>query len=125
MRDSVLMGVGRRMFPVPRLVWHRQVSQGAKRLKESLGFMSEEHHRVRYHVVRELPRAGAPIPPERISQQLKLPLTRLNVILEELERHLTFLFRNPQGAVAWAYPVTADRTPHQVSFGTGEQIYAA
>jgi hypothetical protein len=38
---------------------------------------------------------------------------------------MTFLFRNEQGAVAWAYPVTVDRTPHYVTFSTGEQVYAA
>ncbi len=125
MHDSLLMGIGRHMIPVPRFIWLRQVSRGARRLKESLGFMSEDHHRIRYYVVRELPRRAAPILPEYISQQLGLPLARVNTVLEDLEKNLTFLFRNSQGAVAWAYPVTADRTPHRVAFSTGEQIYAA
>jgi hypothetical protein len=38
---------------------------------------------------------------------------------------LTFLFRNEQGAVAWAYPVTTDTTQHDVTFSTGEQLHAA
>ncbi len=125
MRDSLLMGIGRHMIPVPRFVWHRQVSRGARRLKESLSFMSGDHHRIRYFLVRELPRRAAPIPPEYVSQQLDMPLARVNSVLEELEKHLTFLFRNSQGAVAWAYPVTADRTPHHVVFSTGEQTHAA
>jgi hypothetical protein len=49
----------------------------------------------------------------------------VNAILDELEKHMTFLFRDEQGAVAWAYPVTVDRTPHHVTFDTGEQVYAA
>jgi hypothetical protein len=63
--------------------------------------------------------------PEFISQKLKLPLARINAILEELERNLFFLVRNEQGAVSWAYPVTVDHTPHHLTFTTGEQLYAA
>ena len=38
---------------------------------------------------------------------------------------MTFLFRNSQGAVTWAYPVTVEPTPHRVAFSTGEEVYAA
>jgi hypothetical protein len=38
---------------------------------------------------------------------------------------MTFVFRNGQGAVVWAYPVTVERTPHHLVFGSGEQVYAA
>jgi hypothetical protein len=38
---------------------------------------------------------------------------------------MTFLFRNPMGEVAWAYPVTAEPTPHHVTFSTGERTFAA
>ena len=87
--------------------------------------MSEEHHLVRYFVVRELLRIGEPMQPEFISQKLKLPLARINAILDELEKNLLFLVRNEQGAVSWAYPVTVDNTPHELTFSTGEQLYAA
>ncbi len=113
------------MVPMPGWLWRRHVAAGAKRLKASLGFMSEDHHRVRYFVVREIPRTGTPLSPEFISQALNLPLARLIQILDDLEQHLTFLYRNSQGDVAWAYPVTADRTPHRVKFSTGEEIGAA
>jgi hypothetical protein len=87
--------------------------------------MSEEHHLVRYFVVRELPHAGQPLQPEFISRELNLPLTQVNTILDELERNLFFLVRNEQGAVSWAYPVTVDQTPHELTFSTGERLYAA
>ena len=125
MGDSPLWGIGRFLFPIPVWLWKRQVEAGARRLAASLAFMSEDHHRVRYHVVREIPRAGKPLEPEVIAKALELPPERLTQILEDLERHLTFLFRNEQGSVAWAYPVTADLTPHRVKFSTGEETYAA
>ena len=120
MDNSLLLGFWRYMLPIPRVVWQRQVRGDAR-----LDFMSEEHHLVRSYVVTELPRQGKPLSPQYIAQALSLPLAQVTGILDELERHMTFLFRNEQGAVAWAYPVTADRTPHRVTFGTGEQIYAA
>jgi hypothetical protein len=46
-------------------------------------------------------------------------------MLQDLERRLTFLWRNSDGQVIWAYPVTVETTPHAVTFHTGEQLYAA
>jgi hypothetical protein len=125
MRDKLLMGLWRLTFPVPGPVWRGRVDKGAQDAGAGLAFMSEDHHRVRDFAVRELPRIGEPLAPEFIAQELDLPLARLNLILDELEEHLTFLFRNEQGAVTWAYPVNVDRTPHRVAFSTGEQVYAA
>ncbi|MBW2518662.1 MAG: hypothetical protein JRE88_17910 [Deltaproteobacteria bacterium] len=46
-------------------MWKQHVKQTAKEIYNGLGFMTEDHHRVRYFAVRELPRIGKPIPPER------------------------------------------------------------
>lgn len=120
MDSRLLLGLWRAMVPLPRQIWQRQV-----RGEADLEFMSEDHHRVRDFVVRELPRVGAPLRPEMLARELALPLPRTVEILEELEQHMTFLFRNEQGEVVWAYPVTAAKTPHRVTFDSGERIYAA
>ena len=72
----------------------------------------------------ELPRAGAPLAPDTISERLALPLSRVVTILDELEAHLTFVFRNEAGAVTWAYPVTVDETMHRARFETGEDAWS-
>jgi hypothetical protein len=87
--------------------------------------MSEDHHRVRYFVVREIPRLSKPLTPAFIGESLGLTRDRVVQILDDLERNLTFVFRNGEGAVSWAYPVTTDPTPHRVRFSTGEEISAA
>ena len=87
--------------------------------------MSEEHHLVRDFAVRELPNAGEPLAPVVIASRLDLPVARVQSILDDLEKNMTFICRNPQGAVAWAYPVTVETTPHHVSFSTGEQLDSA
>ncbi len=125
MKDSLLLGLWRHLLPLPSAVWKGEVSRGAQDTERRLGFMSEEHHRVRDFVVRELPRLGQPLSPRFIAQELELPQDRVVALLDELEKNMTFLFRNQEGAVTWAYPVTVDRTPHRVTFSTGEQVYAA
>ena len=125
MSGTILMGRGRQIIKIPHKEWERHSSTVPQHSETRLGFMSEEHHLVRYFVVRELPRTGDPISPEFISQKLKLPLARTKAILDELEKNLFFLVRNEQGAVSWAYPVTVDHTPHHLTFSTGEQLYAA
>jgi hypothetical protein len=121
MDKNLLTGVGRLTIPVPPAIWHKTgEGEGGH-----MDFMSEAHHRVRDYAVMELPRSGKPLPPERIAQELQLPQAQVVEILDELERHKTFLFRDAQGAVTWAYPVTVDQTPHQVRFSSGEQVYAA
>jgi hypothetical protein len=106
-------------------MWQKQIATNARKIEVGLRFLSKEHHLIRNFAVTQLPRVGRPLTPEYIAQQLNLPVGRVNLILEDLEKRRFFLFRNEAGEVAWAYPVTADSTPHQVSFSTGEQIYAA
>jgi hypothetical protein len=125
MNETVLLGRGRHMIEIPREKWEEHLLQVPHHWQTRLGFMSEEHHLVRYFAVRELPRFGAPIQPELFSRELGLSLERVTSILDDLEKNLFFLVRNEQGAVSWAYPVTAEPTPHHLAFSTGEQLYAA
>ena len=124
MKNSLLLGLGRYMIPIPRMLWGRLMKAEARRARAGLGFMSQDHHRVRDFAVLELARAGAPLAPETIAQALDLDVPRVVSILEELEKHLTFVFRGDRRVVTWAYPVTVDETPHHASFSTGEEAYA-
>ena len=125
MNDTILVGQGRSITTIPRKEWEGHLSKIPEHFKIRLGFMTAEHHLVRYFVVSELLRVGVPIKPETISQKLNLPFTIVNTILDELEKRLFFLVRNEQGAVSWAYPVTVDKTPHRLTFDNGEALYAA
>ena len=125
MNNSLLLGFSRYILPIPRIIWQRVVSNSTSDTQDRLDFMTKDHHRVREHVVLELPKVNAPISPQQIAESLDLPIERVNFLLDDLEKHMTFLYRNGEGAVTWAYPVTVDQTPHRVDFSSGEQIYAA
>ena len=126
MDEKILMVEGSNISEISRKKWAYEI-QGhvTKEIKTALDFMSEDHHKVRNFVVEELPRLGKTLPAEIIAENVDLAVDDVNRILEELEKHLTFLFRNEQGAVVWAYPVTVDITPHRAIFSTGEKINAA
>src|SRR5512139_2290700 len=119
MSDSLLLGLGRWMIPLPPAVWRRLIMANARKAGAGLAFMSADHHRVRDFAVTELPRLRTPLAPEVIAERLGLAGGRVRAILGELEKHLTFLVCNAQGAVTWAYPVTVEETPHRAVFSTG------
>jgi hypothetical protein len=125
MKNNIFLGIGRFMLPAPESALHKHVPENGAADSPALAFMTADHHRVRNFVVSELPRACAPLAPELIAGRLELPLEGVVAILDDLEKHLTFLFRNPKGAVEWAYPVTVAPTPHKVTFSSGEKLYAA
>ena len=125
MKDNILLGHGRAIITVPRSEWEKHLAEAPQHMQARLSVMSEAHHAVRYLTVRELPRHGAPLTPDFIAGALDLPLDRTQAVLDDLEQNLFFLARDETGAVAWAYPVTADATPHQLTFSTGERLNAA
>ena len=125
MKNNLLLGLGRFLLPIPKLVWQQEIARSTLAAGKSLAFMTADHYRVRDYVVREMPRIAEPIPPGMIARSLDMDLETLIPILDELERNLTFLYRDGNGAVTWAYPVTVERTPHRITFSSGECIYAA
>ncbi len=125
MEPKVLLGRGKEIVEIPESTWRGHLTQVPEHGEPRLKFMTEAHHRVRYYVVKALADLGKPIEPERIAGTLNLPPAQVADILDLLEQKLFFLVRNVQGAVAWAYPVTVEPTPHRLSFSSGERLYAA
>ncbi len=127
MKNRIILGLWKYMVSVPAFLIDpkKQLERQKARFEASMGFMSEDHRRVHHYAVRELPRINKPLSPDTIAAELGLPRERIVALLTDLEKHMTFLFRNMQGHVTWAYPVTVDKTPHHLTFSTGEQVYAA
>jgi len=123
--NRVLIGFKRHMIAVPWALFRRLVPRQAAQSRRVVGSLPDDHRRVHHYVVRELPRLGRPMPPELVAEALALPLAQVVSILDDLERRKIFLFRPGGRDVAWAYPVTVERTPHHLSFSSGEQLYAA
>ncbi len=125
MGNVLRRGFWRLMLPIPEGVWRKRISAVGSKIERELSFMEEDHRRVHHFVVRELPRAGMPLPAEAISESLDIPVERVLAILDELESRMVFLVRNSEGSVVWAYPGTVEETHHHVTFSTKEELYAA
>ncbi len=126
MKDIILIGRGEIILEVPAENWRRHLAGAGHSISARPSFMTGDHQRVRNFVVRELPRNdGRPLSAEDISRGLQLPLASVIAILEDLQKNLFFLVLNNAGEVSWAFPVTSDRTPHRLSFSSGESVFAA
>ena len=125
MKNKLLVGLLQDMVELPPSVWEEQVSERLAKFENEHKFMTEEHRLVHHFIVKELPKAGKPLSIEVIMNNVGLSLDQVKSILDELEKSMTFLVRNSKGEVLWAFPVTVDRTPHPVTFNTGEKLYAA
>ena len=123
--DPVIVFRGGKAEEVSGPAWAMEVRAAPARIAERLEFMSMDHHAVRRFAVCELVRTGRPVEPEVIGSQTALGLDRVTDVLAELEERLFFLVRNDDGNVTWAFPVTVDRTPHRLTFSTGERLYGA
>ena len=125
MGSKLLTGLGGTLVGIPAFLWEKRIEKSRQRVIKATGFMTRDHRRVHHFVVRELPCSGKPLSPEQVAGALSLPLERSVAILADLEKHLTFLTRDDRGRVLWAYPVTVEKTPHRITFGSGERLYAA
>lgn len=121
----VLLGCKHSMVPVPWALFTLILRRGARKTKAVLGGLDDDHRQVHHFVVKNLPSLARPMPPEFISARLKMEEGRVIEILDELERRLIFLFRPGGRDVVWAYPVTAEPTPHKLTFSSGERLWAA
>jgi len=100
------------------------VQRDAKKLSKRPA-LDPDQRRVQHFAVREIPRRREAIAPEVFATNLDLSLEQVSLILDELERRMTFLCRRGGKDVTWAYPVTAAETPHQVRIGGGAVFSAA
>lgn len=125
MGEKILLGRDQKILEAPQITWKQELAQVPQHSQSRLNFMTDTHHEIRYFVVKELANRQTPIEPGFIADKLKMPLAKVKSILDELERNLFFLVRNEKGAVAWAYPVTVEITPHKLFFASGESLYGA
>jgi hypothetical protein len=125
MNNRLMIGLWRLMIQLPPALWEGRIARTEDKFKRELRFMTDEHRAVHHYVVRQLPAVGVPLSPESVAAALGMARERVDAILDDLERHMTFLYRNGHRDVVWAYPVTVEKTPHRLTFNTGEKIYAA
>ena len=125
MRNKLMMGLWRYVINVPPFLWKKKIQAGKAKFGKEFGALTEAYREIHHFVVKTLPKTGKPLSAASISRSLGVPVDRVTSALDYLEKRMTFLYRNGEGDVTWAYPVTVEPTPHRITFDTGEQLYAA
>jgi len=125
MRKKLMFGFWQYILPVPPFLWEKRIVAAKHKLEKELAFVTGDHRKIHHFVVRELPRHARPMTADFVAEQTNMPVDRVTSILKDLDEHMTFICRDREGQVVWAYPVTVEKTPHHVTFDTGEQVYAA
>jgi hypothetical protein len=125
MSNALLVRRRRRMIRVPAALWKRETRRETQRAAARLAFMDPDHRLIRNFVVTEIARRGEPVDLGAIVEATGIEPNRVLQILDELEAHLTFLYRTDGENVDWAYPVAAHETPHRVTLDSGDRFFAA
>lgn len=123
--NTLLFRLGRYGTRLPASLWWRAVGRVGRRAARRLAGLSADHRRIRRLAVTEIIRTGHPVTPERLGADAGVDATRVPGLLDDLEREKVFLFRGDGSAVNWAYPVTAEETPHRIRLETGERFFAS
>ncbi len=125
MGQTARLRVGDHWVPLPRFAWLATVKTARLAVERVVAKLSVDERRVRDFLVTEIGRTAEPVAPDALVRALGLAPQQVASILDALEARMTFLYRNDAGEVVWAYPVTAHRTPHHLSFESGERCYGA
>ncbi len=123
--DVVLVGRGAEIDAIPASAWWNALVEHLPRSRARFEQLPPLHRAVRRAAVLALVRTGRPVPARALADEVGAPLPEVRDALADLERWLFFLVRDAAGDVAWAFPFTAEPTPHRVSFSSGERLYGA
>ncbi|MDH3753150.1 MAG: hypothetical protein OEU32_04685 [Acidimicrobiia bacterium] len=119
------VGLWRVMLRLPARIGRWRVASVATRAEAIMDGLSDDHRALHRFIVVELPRAGAPLTIDGLAEQRGLPPATVRQLLDDLGARKALIARDDHGAVVWAYPITVSKTPHRLSFKSGERLYAA
>lgn len=122
----VLTGHGKSIDRIDEAAWKDAVAAHVVHMPQRLAFMTPAHHRVRNAAVLGLTGSGGrPLSMAQLAAAAGVDEADTRAIAAELERNLFFVVRQGEDHVSWAFPVTVDRTPHRLVFGSGETVFGA
>jgi hypothetical protein len=124
-KQKRLMGIGRFMIPLPKAITEKGLYIGVKGAKAKADELSEEERKAHHFIVKKMAVAKEPITAEIIKEELDVPVSRVEEIIDKLEAMKTFVYRSDGKGIDWAYPISLDNTGHNMTAGTGERFFAA
>ena len=113
------------MLPLPEFIVKNSARSSGQMICRKTADITEEERQVHWYVVRAVTDTNQPVQLEDIASALKLPLVRVQEIIQKLESLKVFFYRYNSRGINWAYPVTSDPNRYHLTFSTGEECTAA
>jgi hypothetical protein len=121
----MLMGIGGFMISIPRVISEKGLQKGVSGARAKADLLSAGERKIHHFIVRKMATVQKPITAELVSEELGLPVDRVEQAIDKLEKMKTFLYRSDGRGINWAYPITLDNTGHEMSVSSGERFFAA
>jgi hypothetical protein len=117
---TLLHGEKDRITPIPEAGWMEELLASPAHIARRLEFMPPDHRRIRNLAVTRIAAGKGPVRVDWLVARLAMTPTEVEARLDELERGLFFVVRDSRGHVNWAFPFSAEETPHVVDLGRAE-----
>jgi hypothetical protein len=125
LKRRMLMGIGRFMIPIPRLIASRGLGKGIAGARAKADLLSAEERKIHHFIVSRMAKTKTPLTAEQVGKELDLPVDLAEATIDKLEELKTFLYRSDGKWINWAYPLSLEDTGHRMTDSTGERFFAA
>jgi len=121
----VLKGDNDKITSIPEPAWIEELMAAPPHIARRLEFMTPDHHRIRNLAVTQIAAGKGPVRVDWLAARLAMTPIEIDARLDELEQGLFFVVRDPEGRVNWAFPFSAEETPHLVDLGRERPAWGA
>ena len=125
LKRRMLMGIGRFMIPIPRVIAARGLGKGTSGARAKADLLSPEERKIHHFIVKRMAETKTPLTAEQVGKELDLPVDLAEATIDKLEELKTYLYRSDGKGINWAYPLSLEDTGHQMTDSTGERFFAA
>ncbi len=125
LKRRMIMGIGKFMVPIPRVIASKGLEKGISGAREKADLLSPEERTIHHFIVSRMTKIKTPLTAEQVGKELNLPFDRVEATIDKLEELKTFLYRSEGKGINWAYPLSLEDTGHKITDSTGERFFAA
>ena len=113
------------MVRIPALLSERGSRRGTAGASKNAERLTEEERRVHHYVVLKMMHAQEPLTAATLADEMGISHSRMEAIVDKLEKLKTFVYRSDGQRIDWAYPLSLENTGFRMSADSGERFFAA
>ena len=125
LKHKLYVGFRGFMIPIPPRLAAIGSRRGEKGTRANADRLSKQERSVHHFIVVKMAVVKGPITAEMIADKLRIPIDRVNEIIDKLENLKTFVYHGDGKGINWAYPFSLENTGFRMTASSGEQFFAA